>query len=225
MAGRKWGVLVIHGVGGTDPGVTAGAFVPPLLDVKPTLVPTAGFGPCILRLPDAPLPPDRPPPAFRPPDPIETFPVHVRHLESRPAGGGPAEPVTVAEVFWADLSTVGPGKLALLWGLFQTIFSLGHVADQAARQPGAVSRWFRFALWLTAQTLYGPVAGLNAVLATGLLAHIAVRRVWPAAAPGPAGGGAPAVVTWPCVLLALAGLGVYLCGRAKAWGQAWQTFW
>ncbi|HEY1376465.1 MAG TPA: hypothetical protein VGF55_06705 [Gemmataceae bacterium] len=219
MAGRKWGVLVIHGVGATDPGMTVDALVPPLLDVQPTLVPTAGYGPCVLRLPDAPLPPDRPPPAFQPPDPIETFPVHVRHLESRPASGGAAEPVTVAEVFWADLATVAPGRLALLWGLFQAIFSLGHVADQAARQPGAVARWFRFALWLTAQTLYGPVAALNAVVATGLLAHIILRRLSPAA------DGAPAVAAWLAVLLTVAGAILYLRSRAKGWGQAWQTFW
>jgi hypothetical protein len=171
---RRWGVLVIHGVGGTEPGVTVDAFVPPLLEVMPTLRPDAAYGPTVLRLADAPLPrPGAAPPGAT----IDTFPVHVRQGHAQPPAGPDPEPVTFAEVHWSDLSAVGEGRVALIVGMVQTVFSLNHLADQAARQPGWLAQGFRFALWLTARALYGPVAALNALLATGLGIHHALRAL------------------------------------------------
>jgi hypothetical protein len=148
----NWAIIVVHGVGETQPGATVDAFLPALAVVNPSIE-VSGVQQVrwLEEIPQArkrqiPKPIEAPSDQNR----ITLFPSHMRRVENGKVPG------LVAEVYWADLSQVREGVFHLLWGIFVTIFGLHYVVDQAAAQPGVATRFLRYLLYLAGWLLRGP---------------------------------------------------------------------
>lgn len=179
-----WGVIVVHGVGHTGPGVTLEAILPTLRDTNRSgLTEIAQPETRLLPEPTPGLPPKRPVPPQTPQHtstvPLgQRFPVHVRRFRIEKSGAGDPTQAAVAEVFWADLSTAGEGTLRLLLRLFTVIFDLRFIPYVAAACPHLyVARWLRFALFWVSWLLCGPIAGLTAFIVYVLAARYAVSKL------------------------------------------------
>src|SRR5438132_6306590 len=113
-----WGVILIHGVGDTGPGVTLDAILPTLRETNSGLIEIAQPEARLLPEPIPGLPPRQPAPPVTPETtstiPVDgRFPVHLRQFRvDKPRAGDPGV-AAFAEVFWADLSAAGAGTLRL----------------------------------------------------------------------------------------------------------------
>jgi hypothetical protein len=100
-----WGVVVVHGVGETQPGATVNAFVPTLLGLEEYKDKMTAAEPQEVELVVDPS--DRPSEDVR-------FPMHLRRVLIRQPRDGTPRQAVFAEVFWADLAHAGssarPGK-------------------------------------------------------------------------------------------------------------------
>jgi hypothetical protein len=173
----KWAIMVVHGVGETQPGATVDAFLPALTTVDPELHLSSVHEELWLQeLFREDMPHTEGDDADRRPGPSESiggqrfitlFPVHLRRMSNREGAPG-----IVAEVYWADLSRVREGVLHILRGVFLTIFGLRDVADQAAHQPGKGARWLRSLLFSSAWVLRAPIAALNFFLLILLMVRV-----------------------------------------------------
>ena len=228
MAGPIWGVLVVHGVGDTGPGVTLEAILPTLRQTtRGGLTEIAQPETRLLPEPKPELPPKQPVP---PPTAQATsgvplgsrFPVHLRRFRvETPQSGDPAQ-AAFAEVFWADLSTAGEGTLRLLLRLFTAIFDLRYIPYVAAACPDVyTARWLRLVLYGISWLLCGPIAALTAVMMYMLAARFAAAKasslfgVAVATAPGPRG-----VFVLASIGLVL-GIGLWVLRRARKWRGHW----
>jgi hypothetical protein len=183
----SWAVVLVHGVGDTEPGATLDALLgkaleKPQVGVQPVLAETAA--PEIRRLaetkPELPKPHDPldPPPAaeesWRGPE--GRFPMYVRTF----ANSAPHEPerVVFAEVFWADLSRAGDSRFQVLLRTMALIFDLRHVADVASAEHKTVLAWaLRRVLFAVSWLLCGPIAAVTAYVAAILAAYHAAISI------------------------------------------------
>ena len=103
---------------------------------------------------------------------VKTFPSHVRHLNINDNS------VTLAEVFWGDLSRVGRGTFGALLGLIQVVFGLRYVTYVAGDQEeNAVRRLQKLGL-IIFRILQGPILAVNVVLAGLVFAIVASELLW-----------------------------------------------
>jgi protein-S-isoprenylcysteine O-methyltransferase Ste14 len=137
-------VIIAHGVGEADPGYAA-------TTLGATLGKCAGFrsdGAAQVRyLPDVNLPERQ----------LErTFPVFI--------GSGQltnGDRMTFAELYWADVAKIGPGRINTILGLFRVIFESHHLIDgMLNRNNGLGVRLLRHLLLIASWMLRGPIIGL-----------------------------------------------------------------
>jgi hypothetical protein len=140
---EKWVVLLVHGVGDTEPGRMIDLVTPAVAEVNPTLQLHDRYE--VVRLPD-----DLPENKGRP----TLFDVFLRR-----ATAGSTKAV-FAEVFWADLSRSREGTFELVVGIFRLIFGIRHLSDQAAVQQGRAAALLRMLVYATIFFLRGPLLAL-----------------------------------------------------------------
>lgn len=193
MAKREtWGVVLVHGVGDTEPGASIGDFLESLLAERKTLTEDGPVKEWLLVEPPAtpPAPASLEPPAYA----AETldkkerrFPSHTRTFANSAAGQ--PERVVFAEVFWADLSRAGTSRLEVLRRAIGLIFNLRHVSDVASAYQGLKpAATFRLALYGVSWLLCGPIAGFTAfilALLFGRYVGVSLHQLVFKAPPGP----------------------------------------
>lgn len=77
-----------------------------------------------------------------------------------------------AEVFWADLSRIREGTLALFVGVFNLIFGVHYIANQGSAQPGRTAVVLRVLLRIAALLLRGPLFALYTLAASYALVYL-----------------------------------------------------
>jgi hypothetical protein len=154
--GRNVAVILAHGVGEAEPGYA-------ISTVIDTLARCAGFH-CddemrVRYLPDEVTGVSKP-----------TFPVFV--------GSGQlatGERLTFAELYWADITRLGPGRIDAILGLFRIIFESHHFIDAMLdRSKGIGHRLLRHLLLIASWMLRGPIIGLTVNTAAALWATLYV---------------------------------------------------
>ena len=104
-AEERWAVILVHGVGDTEPSDMIDSVAPVVSAVQdPTRKPTDEYE--LVRLAD---------------EGAKTFPVFMRRDRVQGAR------VLFAEVFWADLSRIREGTVALFVGVFHLVFGLSLI--------------------------------------------------------------------------------------------------
>lgn len=101
----------------------------------------------------------------------DNFPVFMRRatLDS-------GEQLTFAELYWADMTRVGGGRIGAALGIFRVIFEAHYVIDgMLDEERGWVTRFLRLLLLLLSFLMRGPLAASTAVTA----AVCAVMLYWP----------------------------------------------
>jgi len=147
------GLVVVQGVGDTEPGYCVNALLDTLAATRPgySVLPANEFN----RVAEPSV--DNPPPVFP-----------VIRRGGRHTSGVDIEAV---EVHWADLTSMGPGRLDTLLGLFRVIFESHHLVDaMLSRSLGMIASAVRAILWFAAWLLRGPIAALT--VATSLICAV-----------------------------------------------------
>lgn len=136
-------VIIAHGVGEADPGYAAAT-------LSSTLTKCAGLRRDdelrVLHLPDPNAPEHKE---------DRTFPVFI-------SGGqlGSGQKITFAELYWADLTKVGPSRMDAILGFFRIIFESHHFVDgMLDRSKGRGTQILRHLLLLASWMLRGPIIG------------------------------------------------------------------
>lgn len=147
---RNIAVVIAHGVGEADPGYAA-------TTLSRTLGKCADFRADdeirvrYLADPNAPAH-----------QPDCTFPVFIS--SGRLASG---QRMTFAELYWADLTKVGPSRMDAILGFFRIIFEAHHFIDgMLDRNKGLGTRILRHLLLIASWMLRGPIVGLVITTAT-----------------------------------------------------------
>lgn len=141
-ATRSVAVVIAHGVGEADPGYAA-------TTLAGTLGECGGFRVDeelrVRYLPDV-----------NAPKPDQIFPVFIS--SGQLASG---ERITFAELYWADLTKIGPGRIDAVLALFRIIFESHHFIDgMLDRTKGLGVRILRHLLLIASWMLRGPIIGL-----------------------------------------------------------------
>lgn len=147
------GLVVVQGVGDTEPGYCVNALLDTLAATRPgySVLPANEFN----RIAEPGID-----------DPAPVFPVIRRG--GRHTSGVDIEAV---EVHLADLTAMGSGRLDTLLGLFRVIFESHHLVDaMLSRSLGVVAVIVRAILWFAAWLLRGPIAALT--VATSLICAV-----------------------------------------------------
>lgn len=147
------GLVVVQGVGDTEPGYCVNALLDTLAATRPgySVLPANEFN----RIAEPGVD-----------DPAPVFPVIRRG--GRHTSGVDIEAV---EVHLADLTAMGSGRLDTLLGLFRVIFESHHLVDaMLSRSLGLVAVIVRAILWFAAWLLRGPIAALT--VATSLICAV-----------------------------------------------------
>lgn len=147
------GLVVVQGVGDTEPGYCVNALLDTLAATRPgySVLPANEFN----RIAEPGVD-----------DPAPVFPVIRRG--GRHTSGVDIEAV---EVHLADLTAMGAGRLDTLLGLFRVIFESHHLVDaMLSRSLGVVAVIVRTILWFAAWLLRGPIAALT--VATSLICAV-----------------------------------------------------
>ncbi|MBA2127057.1 hypothetical protein DLM45_12625 [Hyphomicrobium methylovorum] len=141
------GLVIVHGVGDTEPGDCINAVLDTLAETRPgyTVSPSNLYD----RIEETGI--DETP---------TVFPVVRRG--ARHTSGIDIEAV---ELHWADLTHLQPGRLNTIFGLFRVIFESHHLVHAMLdRSLGAMAILVRGILWLAAWLLRGPIVGLTAAV-------------------------------------------------------------
>ncbi len=134
----KWVVILVHGVGDSEPTDMIDSVAPIINAVQdPGRRPSDRYE--LIRLPE---------------EDEETFPVFMRRDHVNGAA------VVFAEVYWADLSRIRQGTVAFVFGVFQLIFGVRSIADQASAQPGVLALALRIQMRAVSALLRGPLFAL-----------------------------------------------------------------
>jgi hypothetical protein len=182
---RHVAVVVVHGVGDTEPGTTVNYIVQAMCDRKDAEgKPTSTAAECneVYRLPEHPgvlvdaeqrkadrkrLRPGQPRP-----DPI-AFPVFARGVEL--TDGTKA---SFMEMHWSDLTKKDQGFLNTAVTFARFIFEIPHVIDGFLREPaGLFSRVLRALLLIITCFVRGPLAGYSAVMLAGGLIFLSFDQI------------------------------------------------
>ncbi len=208
----KIAVIVVHGVGEAEPGEAVATLAAGFrrFGAKPIRHEE------VLRLRENPA--DGQSAAGKaPPDASSgtdaTFPVFMRH-----ASLGDGRELTLAELYWADLTRLGSGSVSSMLGLFRVIFEAHYVIDAMLDRPGdRLVRMLRgILLWLS-WLMRGPIAGMSICTLTLFWAGLYAR---PTGIIGNWSG--PHLFGAHILLLALISLGLLLWSRRKD-DVTWQT--
>jgi hypothetical protein len=167
--GERIAIIVVHGVGEAEPG-----------ECVRTLVETLGKQPGVAPSPTAKVAslvemPDRETATERPAEPAHalnaaSFPVFFHEA----AVGNRS--LTLAEVYWADLTRIRPGRFNTAMGLFQVIFEAHYVIDAMLHpRRGRAECILRAVLLWLSWFMRGPIAGLTVATAVMLWAAIYQR--------------------------------------------------
>lgn len=147
------GLVVVQGVGDTEPGYCVNALLDTLAATRPgySVLPANEFN----RIAE---------PGVE--DPAPVFPVIRRG--GRHTSGVDIEAV---EVHLADLAAMGSGRVDTMLGLFRVIFESHHLVDaMLSRSLGMMAVVVRTILWFAAWLLRGPIAALT--VATSLICGV-----------------------------------------------------
>ena len=138
------GLVVIHGVGETEPGYAVNTLLETLSGKVPDYK-VSQFS-AFQRLKEDIGQADSP-----------TFPV-----VSRRATHADGTELTGVELHWADLTNLQPGRLNALAGLFRVIFESHHLVDAMLRRGNEVAaNVIRALLWFASWMMRGPIAALT----------------------------------------------------------------
>jgi len=141
---RNVAVIIAHGVGEGDPGYPAAA-------LSDTLTKCGGFR-CddevrVRHLPDPNAPGQQE---------NRTFPVFIS--SGQIASG---QRITFAELYWADLTKIGPSRFDAILGFFRIVFESHHFIDaMLQRHKGAGPKVLRQLLLFASWILRAPIIGL-----------------------------------------------------------------
>jgi hypothetical protein len=147
------GLVVVQGVGDTEPGYCVNALLDTLAATRPgySVLPANEFN----RIAEPGID-----------DPAPVFPVIRRG--GRHTSGVDIEAV---EVHLADLAAMGSGRVDTMLGLFRVIFESHHLVDaMLSRSLGLMAVVVRTILWFAAWLLRGPIAALT--VATSLICAV-----------------------------------------------------
>jgi hypothetical protein len=164
-------VIVVHGVGEAEPGHAVAALVDKLR--RPGFVPDPHME--VLRLEEkatvSPAAATAAAPSSRDSGRPPTFPAFFRNARINDS-----HELTFAEVYWADLTRIGSGRIAAMLGLFRVIFEAHYIIDaMLARRGGIMVRSLQFLLLWMSWLLRGPIAGLTACTVAMFWAALYVR--------------------------------------------------
>jgi hypothetical protein len=151
---RNVAVVLAHGVGDAEPGYA-------ISTVIATLTRCAGFGRDeevrVRYLPDEAAGASK-----------HTFPVFIG--TGKLATG---ERLTFAELYWADITRIGPGRVNAMLGLFRVIFESHHFIDAVLDRRTGSGHWLlRHLLLIASWMLRGPIIGLTVNTAAALWATL-----------------------------------------------------
>jgi hypothetical protein len=155
-SGRNVVVIIAHGVGEADSGY-------PAMALSDALVKSGAFR-CdddarVRHLPESQAPRQ---------DPNQTFPAFISHGQL-----SSGERLTFAELYWADLTKVGPTRMDAILGFFRIVFESHHFIDAMLKHhKGAAPRMLRQLLLIASWLLRGPIIGL--VITTSVLFWVAL---------------------------------------------------
>jgi hypothetical protein len=138
------GLVVVHGVGETEPGYCVNAILDTLAATKPGYSVSTSNEYNRIAEPDI----SNPPPVF---------PV-IRRGAAHTSG----MMIEAVELHWADLTTMQPGRVNTLLGLFKVVFESHHLVDAMLDKSRDATSWIlRKLLWIAGWLLRGPIAGLT----------------------------------------------------------------
>lgn len=148
---ERWGVILVHGVGESEPGQTLNWFVPTFENMR-GLRPQLKEERRIAREPEGH--------EFVMPMQTVDLTASVGESPTSPTAGGPKKAV-FAELYWADLARAGDSPFDLIFRVFTILFRVYYLSQQAARMPGVLSWLLRVCLYFVSGILCGPIAALN----------------------------------------------------------------
>ncbi|HMO15252.1 MAG TPA: hypothetical protein PKD64_13840 [Pirellulaceae bacterium] len=151
-------VVVVHGVGDPAPGETLSLFARSVADQRQPLTEMQE----VLWLEE-----EGTDPRF-----VSTFGSHVRHL--RFSRGR----VSLAEVFWGDLSEVKKGSIGAIFGLIEIVFGLRFLAFVAADQQGLPAKTLRALGMLISRIVHGPLLAVNLLLVVMAITAAFSELLW-----------------------------------------------
>jgi hypothetical protein len=138
------GLVVVHGVGETEPGYCVNALLDTLAATKPGYSVSASNE--YNRISE---------PEIETPAPV--FPV-IRRGAAHTSG----MEIEAVELHWADLTAIQPGRVNTLLGLFRVIFESHHLVDAMLDKSRDATTWIlRKILWIAGWLLRGPSAALT----------------------------------------------------------------
>jgi hypothetical protein len=139
---QKWAVVLVHGVGDTEPGAMLAAVGPAMAAGKPGLLFPAPQAATSLY-------------EVSPSGHVgSSFPAHSQAAQRA------ANSIQLTEVHWADLTRVGVETHNLILSLVRFIYGIRHLVLQAALIPGKAGWGLNAALRTAILTLQGPIYSL-----------------------------------------------------------------
>lgn len=156
--GSRIGLVVVHGVGETEPGYCVNTLLETLqrFDPKYKLSPYSEYE----RLKAPPTDSEM---KARTDAKAQTFEAHSEFVVARRRGSHENGAEFVAhELYWADLTALQPGRVNTLLGLFRVIFESHHLIDAMLNKGRSATAWLlRKLLWIAGWLLRGPIAAIT----------------------------------------------------------------
>jgi hypothetical protein len=191
LAMKKQLIVVVHGVGVREAGISTDLLAT-ALDDDPPLVKDAAGG-------SEPTPQTAPPIVWRPHSSDDfhlrelpkygtnhkrsIFPARVRRYRHYDKDDPPKvlKERVVADFYWGDISATGKEALALIIGFFKIVLGLSHAVRENARSVFDGQTWpdwfARKLASFAALTIHGPIFAINIVLLAALAVDWALRVV------------------------------------------------
>ncbi|MFN0219661.1 MAG: hypothetical protein ACKVP4_12705 [Hyphomicrobium sp.] len=152
------GLVVVHGVGETEPGYCVNTLLEALVrfDPKYRLSAFSEYE----RLKAAPKDAEM---KARTDVKAQTFEAQSEFVVARRRGEHEnGTEFTAFELFWADVTALQPGRVNTMLGLFRVIFESHHLIDAMLDKGRSAIAWFlRKLLWIAGWLLRGPIAALT----------------------------------------------------------------
>ncbi len=159
-AERKVGLVIVHGVGETEPGWCINAVLQNLKSRDPAYRVDAHN--TFFRLDERDEKEREPKQVDAAAEPESKWPVFLQCAAYEPKGGGEKLAITGAEVYWADTTTIDPGRFSTILGLIRVIFESQHLVHAMLYRTGHAAAWLaRNILVVAAWMLRGPIAALT----------------------------------------------------------------
>ncbi len=193
---KKQLIVVVHGVGVKEAGVSSDLLAVSLADARLKPVSSDDF-----NIAEDDL--------YNESDKRQVYPCRVRQYADE------TRKRVVADFYWGDIANSKSGVLGLWISLFKTIMGLGHVIRESAAEVYREDSAGRSIASFIVKVLHGPIVAINLVMLIGVL--IAWALEW---ATGVRGGGELS----PLVIGMLAITGGWLL-RGRAWSYLERLLW